>query len=98
MSHFTDESWFDYVRRLLPSEQMNLMKAHLEEGCGYCREFHDVWQRIGKLIARESQYEPDARDLHVVMAALGTEKAAAVPMHWIAAVVVYDSLRDPAPA
>ena len=97
MGHFSDESWFDYVRRLLPVDQMDFIKTHLEEGCRPCRELHHFWERAASIIARESDYEPDERDVRGVVAAFGSRRPSAMPTNWIPAYVIYDNLRDGPP-
>jgi hypothetical protein len=98
MSHFTDESWFDFVRRLLPAHQMDLMRTHLAEGCSHCRELHAVWRRVASITARESDYEPDDCDVGLALAAFGDRRPAAMSTHRLPPYVVYDSFRDAAPA
>jgi hypothetical protein len=56
--HFTDELWFDFARLVLPPEQMELMRRHLEEGCRQCGRLRDLWQAVVTTLNREREYEP----------------------------------------
>src|SRR3954468_23359989 len=98
MSHFTDESWFDYVRNLLPPDQIYAMKTHLNEGCEDCTELHSLWKRVLDTVNHESRYAPDPSDVRVVTGAFNLQRRSAVPRTRVMAAVLFDSLRDPAPA
>ncbi len=36
MSHYSPESWADYVRGLIAPTEAGAMRAHLDGGCGPC--------------------------------------------------------------
>jgi hypothetical protein len=98
MSHFSDEAWFDLVRRLLPPEETAVMTRHLDEGCEECKRLHDLWRKVEAIASRESLYEPENSDLRIAKAAYAAElPTLAMPKNARRAAVVFDSFRDPAP-
>jgi len=98
MSHFTDETWFDYVRNLLPPDQMQAMKTHLDERCGDCTELYHLWKRVLNNVTRESCYTAPASDVTSVTAAFERHQRSTVPGTSLVATLLFDSLYDPAPA
>jgi len=98
MSHFADEAWFDYVRKLLAPDQMQQMKTHLDEHCAECTELYDIWQRVLDTVTRESRYAVPPSDVAVVTAAFKRYHRSALPRTPLVAALVFDSLYDPAPA
>jgi hypothetical protein len=97
MSHFGDENWFDYVRNLLPPDQMQAMETHLHGNCAECIELYDIWKRVFDTVTRESQYTPHPSDVKRVTAAFDREQRVPVPPAGLLAALVFDSLHSPAP-
>jgi hypothetical protein len=57
-THFTDEDCLDFVRRLLPQAQSELIQQHLEDGCERCNKLHSIWSVVAEVTGRNFQDEP----------------------------------------
>jgi len=98
MSHFADETWFDYVRNLLPPDQKQAMTTHLNEDCAECNERYNIWKRVFDTVTRESRYSPQPSDVTRVTAAFEKYQRSRRPSTGVLATLVFDSLHNAAPA
>lgn len=99
MDHFTDEAWFDLVRKLLSPQQAQAMQRHLDEECQECWHRHELWRTVAEKASREYQYRPADSDLKIVKAAFREQmRNIVVPRIVIPATLTFDSLRDAVPS
>ncbi|HYO80313.1 MAG TPA: hypothetical protein VES20_02855 [Bryobacteraceae bacterium] len=59
MKHFSDEAWVDFVRQLLPPDENDRMRAHINDGCEKCAELHRLWTKVTELAKEEPKYAAD---------------------------------------
>ena len=96
--HFEIADWADYVRKLVSSEQQELMHAHLQGGCSKCNKTHDLLLRFAVICARESAIQvPRDAEQRVKALASGGEAPRRPLLERVWASLVYDSLNDPQP-
>ncbi len=99
MSHFSAGEWFEFAGDHASSERKTLMQSHLDDGCDECRKLLEMWRRVLEISRREPAYNPPA-------AAVRSAKAAFVAQRkwsWLlqiaeVAQLIFDSIREPAPA
>ena len=97
MSHFSDEAWFDYVRKLLPRDQTQAMETHLQEHCAECTELFEIWNRVLETVSRESRYVPNPSDVNRATATFENHQRSPMPRTGVMAALVFDSLHNAAP-
>jgi hypothetical protein len=66
--HFTDEDCLDFVRRLLPQAQSDLIQQHLDDGCERCNKLHSIWSLVAEVTGRKFQDEPNEPAVRVAKA------------------------------
>ena len=66
--HFTDEDCLDFVRRLLPQAQSDLIRQHLDDGCERCNKLHSIWSLVAEVTGRKFQDEPNEPAVRVAKA------------------------------
>lgn len=99
MGHFTDESWFDLARKLLPSEEAQAMQRHLDKGCQECARLAEIWNTVASKSSLQGHYQPADPDVRVVKAAFGARMQKILnPKKIIPATLTFDSIRHAAPA
>ena len=59
MQHYSDEAWVDFARALLPRDERDQMRAHLESGCESCSRAYHLWTRVTDVARDESKYVVD---------------------------------------
>jgi hypothetical protein len=97
MKHFKDEAWLDFARRLLPAEQMDRMRAHLESGCKACAALSALWEAVNEAASRQSDYEPAESTVKAVKAAYTARQSRSASIfEGRMARLVFDSLVDAA--
>ena len=57
MKHISTEAWVDFARGLLPHQEGDQMKHHLE-GCKKCRRAYAMWRAVAGAVSRERKYRP----------------------------------------
>jgi hypothetical protein len=66
--HFTDEKCLDFVRRLLPQAQRDLIQQHLDDGCERCNKLHSIWTLVAEVTGRPFHDEPNESAIRVAKA------------------------------
>jgi hypothetical protein len=99
MKHFTDETWFDFARGVLPSTNVKILQQHLDEGCEECNRICRIWREVVQVVRREADYEPAESAIRVIKAAFPeTRLTKLLPGQAKIARLLFDSFRDPATA
>src|ERR1700693_2217532 len=70
--HFTDEKCLDFVRRLLPQAQRELIQQHLDDGCERCNKLHSIWTLVAEVTGRPFHDEPNESAIRVSRAFYGS--------------------------
>jgi anti-sigma factor RsiW len=91
MTHFSDEAWLNYVRRLLPADRLSRMQAHLESGCARCAERHALWETVHRTGSRLSEQEPPREALEAAKAIFAHTQAPREPFLIQVARLLFDS-------
>jgi hypothetical protein len=96
MSHFSEQSWVDFVRGVSDPELSGDLKAHLAAGCPKCKTGLDTWSRVRKLATEEAAFAPPENLVRLVKLGFAN-KHAEQPRPWTLANLVFDSLAQPLP-
>jgi hypothetical protein len=98
-THFSEQSWADYVRGVADASEQPAMVAHLAEGCPRCERTVGLFWQYGNLAEAERLYEPPEAAVRQARALFQTRTARPQP-RWLVsfARLVYDSSRAPLPA
>ena len=59
MQHYSDEAWVDFARAMLPPDESDRMRAHLEAGCESCSKVHRLWTGVTDVARDESTHMAD---------------------------------------
>ncbi len=99
MDHFSPADWIDFTRGLLSGPESAALQSHLDQGCEECLKSWNVWRSVHECLSPETQYRPPDQALKYVRAAYVADR----PWKWLVeaarwAELVFDSLRQPAPA
>jgi hypothetical protein len=96
MSHFSEQTWADFVRGIEIDETKLTVDAHLLAACPECKSDHEIWERVARLASRERDYAVPESLLQTVKARfVGTP--AGEPESWSPATLVFDSASAPPP-
>lgn len=97
MSHFSEQTWADFVRGIEIQETRLKVEAHLLAACPECVCERELWDRVARLASRERDYTaPDS--LVQAVKARFAEGAATETEDWSPATLVFDSASAPPPA
>jgi len=66
MTHFSDDSWADFVRNLVSPNMQTEMQEHVGSGCKKCATALQTWQTVLSLAKQESDLTPPADVVRVV--------------------------------
>jgi hypothetical protein len=92
MKHYSEKTWLDFTRHLLPAEEMGHMQAHLDCGCDECSAVHRIWKTVWELAGREAAYQPDSTDVDLLKAAFSERRPNLAPAPRLRlATLVFDS-------
>jgi hypothetical protein len=100
MKHYTSEEWADYARDVVKGSLKSMMQKHLEGGCRNCAKELGLWQRVSAVAKRQEATVPSegaVRYAKSMFSARG-HRAPASEAAPVAAQLLFDSLRAPAPA
>src|ERR1017187_2932888 len=101
MQHFDVNKWVDYVRGVMPEEQVCLAAAHLGEGCPACVATASWLQKVtdsaGREVVVSDQLAALARAIMIPKPRASDDRARVVRRRRKAA-LVYDSMFDLQPA
>ena len=70
VNHYEEEEWLDFARALLPADQLEMMRKHLDSPCERCIRTCAIWQAIVEFAAFEQNYEPPASLIRSMKVAL----------------------------
>lgn len=70
MKHFSEESWSDFVRNVVPENTRMEMQQHIDSGCKKCIASLQVWQNVVAITAEESAFTPPADVIRIVKSQL----------------------------
>jgi anti-sigma factor RsiW len=94
MSHFSEQTWVDFVRGMEVDEIKVKVEAHLLAACPECASDHAIWERVARLASRERNYAVPDNLLQTVKARFaGTQESES----WSPATLVFDSASAPPP-
>jgi hypothetical protein len=97
-SHFDEERWVDFVRKVISPDAEARMQRHLDEGCDVCQRTHTMWLHVVDAAAGESRSEPPKASVQLVKAAFAIRRKLPVLSRLARmARVVFDSLYEPLP-
>lgn len=95
MKHFSDETCFDFVRRLLPPAQRATVEQHLDQGCERCDKMRKIWEAVAEVIRREVHYQPAEHNVHLAKALYASSRRTyLIPKLARSIPVVFDSFLD----
>jgi len=97
MSHFSEQTWADFVRGVEVDETNVKVEAHLLTACPECESDHEIWERVARLASRERNYAIPENLLQMVKARFTGNKVAESES-WSPATLVFDSASAPPPA
>lgn len=94
MSHFSEQTWADFVRDIDTTGATPGWEAHLASDCIECKSAFDLWGRVGRLAAKERDYAPPDNLVRLVKLAF---PAAEAPerRNWPIASLLFDSTSAP---
>jgi hypothetical protein len=96
MSHFSEQSWADFVRGIEVDGTNVKVEADLLAACPECESDHEIWERVARLASQERSYAVPDNLLQPVRARFaGTQ--AAESESWSPATLVFDSTLAPPP-
>src|SRR5689334_795113 len=96
MSHFSEQTWADFVRGMDADGKRSELETHLGSGCPECKsEFH-TWERVARFALQESQYAPQADLVHAANAVFKSLEVIE-PEVWNPAALLFDSAFAPLP-
>jgi hypothetical protein len=97
-THFDDDAWYSFARRILPASREQAMRAHLDRGCAECRRAHETWKRVVETAGRAaSDSVADSAD-SLANAVFALQRR--IPFRAglaLLAELVFDGFQDPAP-
>jgi hypothetical protein len=59
-THFDDDTWYNFVRGMLPTSREQTMRTHLDRGCAECRRAHQTWRRVVEIAGRDRSDSADS--------------------------------------
>jgi len=98
MKHFDISEWADLARGTIPGPNRTAMDAHLSSGCASCRSTLDFVQRVSAVAQAAQSEEPPADAVRWAKAIMAMQRPPRTSAMRLIGRLVYDSLRDPAPA
>jgi hypothetical protein len=97
--HFDITEWADYVRNVVPADQHEQMRSHLQAGCFRCEKIQSVLSRFASICLREASYEVPRVAEQQVKALVSLHKAPRrTALQRLLGSLVYDSVNDLQPA
>ncbi|HST12889.1 MAG TPA: hypothetical protein VLL05_21100 [Terriglobales bacterium] len=96
MSHFSEQTWADFVRGIDVDGRKFEVEVHLGSACPECKSEFETWERVVRFALQESNYTvPDG----LVQAAKAgfTSTESTEPESWNPATLLFDSALVPLP-
>ena len=97
MTHFSEETWADFVRGISDAKTHLGIKSHLSSRCSDCVAAFETWQYIHTIATQENSYAPPENIVRMVKQEFATKQTAA-PAEWSLAALVFDTFAQPLPA
>ena len=97
MTHFSEETWADFVRGISDAKTNAEIKSHLSNRCSDCVADFETWQDVHTIASHENTYSPP-EDLVRMVKQEFAAKHASQPSQWSLATLVFDTLAQPLPA
>jgi len=66
VKHFSESSWADFVRNVVPPSTRMTMQQHIDDGCKKCAATLGVWRSVLSIAAQESALTPPSDTVRVV--------------------------------
>jgi hypothetical protein len=92
--HYSEVSWADFMRNLVPAEERTAMQRHLDGGCEQCGATLQMWREVFSVASGEKAVTPPPDVVHLVKA----EFAVAGPVADRKVRLIFDSTLQPATA
>jgi hypothetical protein len=98
LEHFPPEDWVDLARDVAGAPKAARMRAHLEEGCGECKEAWTMWRLVLEVSSGEVSYRPAAWVVRAAKAAYPRDES----WKWLKKIsefahLIFDSFFQPLP-
>jgi hypothetical protein len=98
MKHYSQAEWIDFVNGAASSSARDEMQQHLDSGCERCAEMVAVWQKVQRLAAQETSYQPSADVVRMAKASFQNVAPAKNTFAETIAELIFDSFQVPAVA
>src|SRR4051812_30341914 len=93
--HFDITEWADYVRNVVPADQHEKIRSHLQAGCSKCEKIQAVLSRFADICLREAVYEVPRLAEQQVKALVSLQKTPRrTAFQRLLGSLVYDSAND----
>lgn len=94
MSHFSQETWADFVRGIDPGGSRGRVEEHLASDCKQCGTDHALWSTVVRLALKESEYVVPQEILEAAEEIFFVDDAAHLE-DWPLASMLFDSAFTP---